>query len=624
MSKQAEKETLRAGIMYRAAEIGDINEESRTVSLSFSSEAPVDRFFGAEVLDHAPESVRLEWLASGRAPLLADHDPEKQIGVIENAEIASGRVGRAVVRFGKGALADSYFQDVKDGIRGNVSVGYRIHQAVIEEKGGKEIYRVTQWEPLEVSLVSVPADQSVGVGRSQSAEQEIILTRNHLREPKTMKEHANQPTDAVNAAPASFNADAERETVRSGEVNRIREIQALGARHGLSDKADAFIAEGKSLDAFRSLVLDHLGKAAPIDAARGSEIGLTDKEAKSYSFVRAIRAVAMPDNKEAYEAAAFEREVSDAVNSQMKRKFQGNLQIPTEVLMAARSEFVKRDLNVANAAQGGYTVDTDLLSGSFIDLLRNRMLVKKLGATVLTGLEGKVAIPKQTGGASVTWLDEGEAASESNQGFGQVTMDPKTASANTELTRRLLLQSSIDIEMFVRNDLAKAIALGIDAAALTGSGASGEPLGIVNTTGIGSVTITSGTYTYGKIVDLETQVAADNADFGKLAYLTSATDRGIMKQTEKASGTAQFLWNNMAGQPGVGELNGYAAYATNQLTANTTIFGNWEDLVIGEWGVLDLIINPYAKDTSGGVRVTALQDVDTAVRHPESFAKTAV
>jgi HK97 family phage major capsid protein len=340
-----------------------------------------------------------------------------------------------------------------------------------------------------------------------------------------------------------------------------------------------------------------------------------------------MRALSAPTDKRAWDDAAFEREVSDAVAGKFKqRKFQGNIQIPTEVLVSGmrNANLHKRDLNVANGTQGGYLVANELQPASFIELLRNRLMVRMLGARVLTGLEGNLSIPKQTGGATAYWLTESGAPSESEQGIGQVGLTPKTVGAYTEFTRRMILQSSLDVENFVRDDLAKVLATAIDKAAIKGTGASGEPLGILNTTGIGSVTITTGTFTDAKMIDLETEVAIDNADLGALAYLASAADRGRMKKQDIGTDTGKRVWTTVPGQPGVGEVNGYFAYATNQLAADEVIFGNWEDLIIGEWGVLDMLVNPYAKDTSGGVRVTAFQDVDCAVRHPESFARTTV
>jgi HK97 family phage prohead protease len=142
-----------------------IDKAARTVALSFSSEAPVERWFGSEILDHTPSAVRLGRLNNGGA-LLMDHDRSDQIGVVESATIGKDKKGRAVVRFGKSARAEEIFQDVLDGIRRLVSVGYRIHKTETkQEGGGVESVRVTDWEPFEISIVSIPADDSVGVGR---------------------------------------------------------------------------------------------------------------------------------------------------------------------------------------------------------------------------------------------------------------------------------------------------------------------------------------------------------------------------------------------------------------------------------------------------------------------------
>lgn len=616
------------GFLFRAATVGNIDVEKRTVELAFSSEVVVDRGWILEILDHGKESVDMDWMASGRAPLLADHDSTIHIGVVVSAEISKDRVGRAVVRFGKGVQADAYFQDVVDGIRTSISVGYSIDHVVLEEEAdNKATYRVMKWKPLEISLVSIPADQTVGIGRSEGDDSEHHPKPNITpKEKRTMLK--NDESGAANANPATaanvtVDADKVRAEARNNEVMRIREIQALGIRHNFQDKANEFIGAGKSADEFRTLVLESIGAAKPVETVSNNLLGLNEKEARQYSFLRVMRYLSAPTDKRAYEDAAFEREVSDAVaNKYKQRKFHGNIQIPTEVLIASSRNVGQRDLKVSDNTLGGYSVATELRVDSFIELLRNRLKVRELGARVLSGLEGNLAIPKQTGGATAYWLTEGGDATESQQSMGQVALTPKTVAAYTEFTRRMLLQSSLDVENFVRDDLARVLAIAVDRAAIKGSGASGEPLGILNTSGIGSVSITTGTYTWAKLVDLETEVAIDNADLGALAYLTSSTDRGIMKKTEKASTTGIYLWSNMAGMPGVGEVNGYPAHATNQLAADETIFGNWEEMIIGEWGVLDLLVNPYAKDTSGGVRITAFQDVDCAVRHPESFART--
>jgi HK97 family phage major capsid protein len=285
-----------------------------------------------------------------------------------------------------------------------------------------------------------------------------------------------------------------------------------------------------------------------------------------------------------------------------------------------------RDLNVTTSTAGGHTVSTDLLSGSFIDMLRNKMSVVGLGATMMNDLVGNIAIPRQTGGATSYWVAESGAVTESQPAFDQVTLSPSTVGAFSDVSRRLLLQSSMDVEAFIRNELATTLALEIDRAAIEGSGSSNQPTGILNVSGIGAVAggTNGAAPDWADIVDLESAVSVDNADMGALGYLTNASVRGKLLQTEKASSTGQYIW-------GEGNtLRGYNAAVSNQVPSDLTkgsgtglsaiLFGNWNDLIIGTWGGIDINIDTSTGSASGTVRVVALQDVDVAVRHAESFA----
>lgn len=579
-----------------------INEESRTVELAFASETPYERWWGVEILDLSAPSVRLGRLTAG-GPLLMDHDSRDHVGVIESVQISADRVGRAVVRFGKSARAEEVFQDVKDGIRQNVSVGYMIHKAVlVEQNEEQDTYRVTDWEPFEVSLTSVAADVSVGIGRAADAESPIEFIP--LQEKQIMSD---------------INVEEVRAEAVKSEQKRTQEIIAMGEQfkaYGADGVAAECLRNGKSVEETRAAIMTKIGTRALPSA----DIGMTQEEARSFSFVRAIQAaVLIKDGKfsQARDIGGFELDASDAVAKKMGRESRGFF-VPNEVQ--------KRDLLVGTPTAGGNTVATDLLASSFIDLLRNKMAVTGLGAKFLTGLVGQIAIPRQTAGATAYWVAENGAPTESQQAFDQVTMTPKTLGAFTDITRKLLLQSSIDVEGLVRNDLATVIAMAIDLAAINGSGASNQPTGILNTAGIGSVAGgTNGLIpTWGNLVDLESQVAVANADLGALGYLTNAKVRGKLKQVSKVSGQNGFIWED-------GTVNGYATGVSNQVPSNLTkgtasgicsaiLFGNFADLIIGQWGNLDIMVDPYTGSTAGTVRVVALQDVDIAVRHAESFA----
>jgi len=551
--RKAGERVTRADAMEARVESVD----DRRVSMSISSEMPVGRSYGEEVLDHNPQSIDLSFLNSGRAPLLMDHDPERQIGVIESVSLdGSARKLRATVRFGKSALASEVYGDVADLIRGNVFIGYSIAKMVKENDG--RTYRATNWRPVEVSIVSIPADVSVGVGRSMETEttSEAVVETSQITE------------TLVEAQIAKTETPKERKMENSATV----------------------ATESRAYD-------------APIQA----EVGLTPKEVRQFSFVRAINALANPQDKRAWANAAFEREVSEAAQKTYGRSAQGFF-VPNEVVHA------KRDLNVGTNSAGGFTVATDLLAASFIEMLRNRSVVQRAGATVLNGLTGNVAIPKQSGAATAYWVAESGAPTESQQTLAQVTMSPKTVGAYTDFSRKLMIQSSIDIESMVRRDLATVIALAIDTAALYGTGANNQPTGIKLQSGINTKDFAATNPTFAELVAMESELAIDNADIGTMTYLFNPAQRGALKTTEKSSTSAgQFVWESG------NTVNGYRTETSAQVTAGDVFFGNFADLLIGFFSGLDLMVDPYSNSTSGTVRVVALQDTDIAVRNAVSF-----
>ena len=406
-------------------------------------------------------------------------------------------------------------------------------------------------------------------------------------------------------------AETEKRDLNDEEQKRWDEIMnKVDSLNENIKRYEKLSAEKKSLEGSANPVL----KPEPGDP----NIGMGKKDIKRYSLIRAIRAAASGS----WAGAELEKEASEAVAKRFKKEPRGFF-VPYDWLSAEH-----RDLTVGTGSEGGYLKATDLLSKSFIELLRNKMVVQSAGATVLSGLVGDIAIPKQSGGATMYWVSEGSAPTESQQTIAQVLLAPKSAAAYTDISRKLLLQSSIDVEAFVRNDLATAVALGIDLAALHGSGTGAEPTGVQNQTGVAVVALgTDGAApTWASIVQLETEVAQDNADVGSLAYITNAKVRGKLKSTFKNATYGDVpIWEN-SNTP----LNGYKAFVTNQVKSDLTkgtgtnlsaiFFGNWRDLIIGQWGTLDVLVDPYTGGTTGTVRVIVFQDVDIAVRHGESFS----
>ncbi|MBT2337363.1 phage major capsid protein [Variovorax paradoxus] len=607
---QALREHLPTGQLKRAfvVERASIDEEARTVKLAFASETPVNRGWFIEVLDLSRKSMRTGRLTAG-ANLLCDHDTRDVVAVVESVEIGSDKVARAVVRFGRSVRAEEVFRDVIDGIRVNVSVGYIIHEAILEgTRDGSDTYRVTDWEPFELSLVSVPADATVGVGRSLPAELPAIPSLPSISPSST----ENRAMTTPETKPAGTPAPAIETPAQRNHAAEISKIAA--AMPGGAELAMRSIQAGHTVEQFQAEAIRALA-SKPVPTA---DIGLTTKETRRFSMVRALNALANPGDVAARNAAAFEFECSNATATKLGKTSRGIL-IPFDVQ--------KRDMNVGAPAAGGNLVATDLMSGDFITILRDAMVLNTLGVRFLSGLVGNIAIPKQTGSGSAYWVAEGQPPDESGAAIGQVAMSPKTVGAFTDISRKLLLQSSIDVESFVSSDLAMVLGLAIQRAAIAGGSVANEPSGILAKIAAGVIGgANGGAPTWDHVVDLETAVSVANADVGTLAYLTNAKVRGKLKKTfVDGPGTGERVW-----QKGSEPLNGYRAAVTNAVPSNIAkgtganlsalIFGNFADLVIGMWGGLDLMVDPYTHSTTGTVRVTALQDVDVGVRNIESFS----
>ena len=582
-------------IVYRTVDLARssfIDEENRRVRIGVSSEEPVEREFGMEVLSHSEGDITTDFIASGRSPLLLDHDMTKQIGVVEQYKLnSSEKRAVAIVRFGRSELAEEIFNDVKDGIRQNISVGYKIDnmERVKSTDDEKPMFRVRH-TPLEVSVVSVPADQSkaVGVGRSKNKLSNI--------EVKTMTEEVKSEINLDEVREKSV-AEAREQFQRNS-----KEIIDLAAKHNRRDLADKAIQEGISVEEFRGVLLDNISNDKPLETG---DIGMSKKEVRQFSVMRAINALANPTDRAAQKAAEFEFECSEEAAKHYGRTAQG-IMLPPEVL----SNWSTRDLNASDDAG---LVGQDFRPADFIDALRNASSVMPL-ATNLNGLSGDVKIPKKTAASSAAFISsEGGASGESEMVIGSVTMSPKTLGAFTDVTRQLMIQSSLDVENLIRDDLSKSMAVAIDNAALEGSGSSGNPTGITNTSGINTVSLSSAAApTFAEMVSIETAVAVDNALMGDLAYIIHPTNYGTLKTTAKDSGSGMFVAEN-------NQVNGYPVVVSAQLTANNYVFGNFNDLLIGFFGGLDIVVDPFSNSTSGTVRVVALQSVDVAVRHAVSF-----
>lgn len=583
--------------------------EGRIVEAAFSSETPVERCGEFEILSHEPGAARLERLNNG-AMLLFNHDRDRYLGAVVpgTARIDADRVGRAKLRIREGEEGDAVLRDIRAGILTKVSFLYRVHATeAAEPLEGKPAYRATDWEPLEISFVTIPADDSVGLGRSLNFSNQSTKDHNTMNEQDTnadARSAAEPPVPAVSPG-SDDSAAAEARFFKLADlaksVPNARELAAKALLRGIdeSEFRTELLAEMERADA---------AKPKEPAAARGfAGDFLSARDLSKYSVLKAIRAAAMPTDRKAQEDAGFEYEVSEeCAKAQASR---GGLIIPGAAL--ARS-ILSVKTGSGYAGTGDALVPVELLADQFVELLKNKLSVGKY-ATMLSGLKGDVAIPTQLTGPGATWGEEDSDAPEGSATFGQITLSPKQIASYLPVTHKLLMQSAVSVDALISRILVEQIALGIDAAILYGDGANGSPTGIANTAGIYKKTL-SGTPTFADLVELESEISAANADVSVLRYAFGAKMRGAFKTAKKFASSASdaTIW-----EPN-GTVNGYECDVSNQVKTGDVFFGAFDQIITAIWGGTELIADRHWKNRRTNIAV--FNDVDIAVRRAASFA----
>ncbi|MFK4765469.1 phage major capsid protein [Desulfobaculum sp. SPO524] len=587
--------------------VRSVDEEKRTVEIAFSSDREIEQFWlTILVLEHSASACDLNRLNNGGA-VLFNHNRSAHIGVVESARIDGDGKGRAVVRFSRSPLGEEKFRDVVDGVLRHVSVGFEVDEVKLVEsrKDDVDVYRATKWTPYEISFVTIPADDSVGVGRDHGG-----APKPETMEGRGMPQKGATPKGENGAGVPPVDVTAERDAAVLAERQRMDDLLKMGREYNAPEEAERFVREGKSPDQFRQLLLERMNQKAdkPSPDEMNADVGLSERELKRYSFVKVLRALD-PNNLRAREAAAFELEVSNAAAQHLAREVQG-IVVPPEVLQTPLARTYTTDSGAA--PHGGALVGTELLESSFIELLRKRCLLMQLGSK-LGGLVGNVDIPKQISGATGYVVGEDQDVPESDGDFGTLSLSPYTIGGMCEVSRRLLMQTSLDVEATIRSDLSKAVALKLDSLGFYGTGTD-EPLGLKFTAGVNAITFgTASQPTHKEMVQMESEISADDADVESMAYLLNARMRGHCKTTPRMpSGEKAIMTDG-------GQINGYPVGVTNQVQGSDVFFGNWADLMIAMWGGLELTLDPYTHSQKGRLRIIAMQDADIGVRNAESF-----
>jgi len=608
-------------------------------------------------------------LPQGRdqVPLLDTHSRwsvKEQFGSVRNfgATNVAGYAGKTgELLFSSVADAQEAKTKVDEGHVTDISAGYEVLNAIwvapktkqlINGKeydgGDKGLQVTTQWKLKEVSLCPIGADELATI---RSEAQRALTKREEMVDcpecgmqtpadgkycKSCGKEISRAARDTASPDPITINnqpkeatmpeatkqelTDQERTAIREAETNRIKGIgewkqRFTGKVENVDELALKAIKEDWTPERMGGeLAIKMSEKGQPLQTPQ-TALGMSQKDKQRYSITKAIGHMLFQRDKQFSEFkdvdATFEIECSDQVAKQLGQSPKG-IFIPDEVQpgrmtpeRALLAAIMQRDQTVASATGGGNLVGTNLLASEYIDLPRNMYLADKIGVRIMGGLVGNIAIPKLTGAGTVSWVGESTAASEAAVTVGQVTLQPKTVSTFYDYSRKLLLNSTPSIDRIVTEDGDATIRLAIDKAIFHGTGTD-QPTGIALTNGVGDVGAAG--MDWAAAVEFRTDVASANLLGNNLAYVTDPVTMGVLMTREKATGYPTYLINDN------GRMVNFPVYDSNQITAGYIFFGDGSQVLLGEWSVLDVLVDPYTASTKGDVRIVFFKTTDVAVR----------
>jgi HK97 family phage major capsid protein len=415
------------------------------------------------------------------------------------------------------------------------------------------------------------------------------------------------------------------------KLERTAKLEAQGVllSKAKTENRDLTPEELSSFDALGNEVDDFdvkIERAVKMEAAElriaaisGTPVGepaVVREEKPVFSIHRAIQSQMTNGKLEGAELEMHNRTVKSAEKSGIAI---GGMAI------ALQSRATAQTVTGDSGGAGGNLVATELQAP--IDALRPEPLMEKIGATYLRGLNGNLKFPKNAGGIVATWEGETDTVDPTANLYGYVEMTPKRLSVTVPISLQNLLQSSIDLEMYTINQINLAIANAMDLAAVNGSG-TGQPLGILGASGVNTVaTATNGSApTWDFLVDAETKVFVENANAAKMNYLVNPQTRGTLKKTKHAAGDLNYLMSTADNT-----VNGYPSATSNHVPANLTkgsgsnlsalVFGDFSQLLIGQWGFMDLSVDDKSRKKDGIVEVTVNVFADVLVKQPKAFTK---
>jgi HK97 family phage major capsid protein len=607
--RSAETESNYPDLLIRAATIevraGENEGDAKQIRMSVSSEEPVLTYVyfnesyqrAYEILDHSSTSIDMARCSEGLVVL--DRHYGDQIGLMQ-VKVSDKKLG-GPVDFCTGQRAQDLSADAAKGLRRNISVGYQVDSEsyrLEDTRDGIPVVRAMSWTPYEASFEPVPADTTVGVGRSANAAkvnppEKPAQERNEIMDPKEMaKLFARAAKYGIDTAKVeALIADGKGRAELDALIVERQEEKAVELRSEITTLKERKPEDEKPEKAERSVV-------PPIGGDKATE----EKAMRKYSVMNVLRSIAGGKAD-----IGFEREISDECGKQRGK--------PASGIIIPHAALGTRDFTKAGTSSS--SIATNLLAGEFIDLLRTKTILAPLGVRFLTGLVGDVAIPKMSAGTTGYWVTEGNDITESQPTLGQVTGDPHTCGVMVDISRRLLNQSTPDAENMVRDELIARIARTIQIAVFAGTGADGQPSAITAASGINNPSVTEGTPTYAELLGFISDIMTDNAEADGQKWAMTAEVWAKLAATfiDSSSNAERVLdWKSKT-------CLGHGYEVSEDVGANSLFFGNFSTVNVGVWGNgVDVNADTATLSASGGLRLVGLQDVDVMVRLGQALA----
>lgn len=600
----------------------NLSSDKSHITIRCSDESPVSRGFGIVQMSHDPEHIDLTDYQSGKALFIMNHDSSdvrNTLGVIEKAWLADKALF-VDVRLTERDEVKGIVNDIKTGIIRSVSIGTEVTE-ILEEWIQDEVnhYKLAH-APYEISSVVDPAIKSAEVilnketneqdkGNSQKPASQTEKPDSQTGVSNTMKLQSNgnnkmsetkekEPEDTTEESKETKPTPPSKTDTLKNERSRTGAILELSNKYDV-DCTEA-LEQGHSVADFQTKVLASLETAKPPAKLPAQDVGLSEKEAESFSFLKAIQAAANQD----WTGAQFEREATAEAAKLCGRAVKASsFTVPAEIKFAS---------NQTVAGNSAALVPTERLP--FIEALYSKTLLNKLGASTLFDLVGDYEAPRQTTKSSITWVGEDEDGTRSGVDTDLLNLSPKTAIGIVQMSHKILMQSSPSVEAMVRNDLTKQMARGVDAAVLYSGTGVKSPKALTGITGIGTIDATAG-LTFAMITQAFKDLAVSDID-GALTWVTSPVIVDILQNTlRSAPDTASNYIMNSA----TDNINGFPVVQSSAADATKLILGDFSQLLIGTWNTPEIAVNPFAQFDNGGLDVRIMTDVDSDVKHAQAF-----